>query len=49
MPTRTFSAHWIAHDGFRQAIRQHLEFETSAMDDYYQQLIASQPYKKDIL
>ena len=45
MPTRTFSAHWIAHEGFRDAIRQHLEFEANAMDDYYQQLIASQPYK----
>jgi predicted N-acyltransferase len=45
MPTRTFSAHWIAHQGFRDAIRKHLEFEANAMDDYYQQLIASQPYK----
>ncbi len=46
MPTRTFSAHWVAHEGFRDAIRQHLEHESAAMDDYYQQLIASQPYKK---
>ena len=45
MPTRTFSAHWIAHEGFRDAIRKHLEHEANAMDDYYQQLIASQPYK----
>lgn len=49
MPTQTFSAHWIAHDGFRQAIRQHLKYEASAMEDYYQQLIASQPYKHDKL
>ena len=45
MPTQTFSAHWIAHEGFRKAIHQHLEVEAAAMDDYYQQLIASQPYK----
>ena len=45
MPTRTFSAHWIAHEGFRSAIRQHLAHEANALDDYYQQLIASQPYK----
>jgi predicted N-acyltransferase len=46
MPTRTFSAHWIAHQGFRNAIRQHLEHEASAMDDYYQQLISAQPFKQ---
>ena len=46
MPTRTFSAHWIAHEGFRNAIRQHLQNEADAMDDYYQQLIASQPFKQ---
>ena len=46
MPTKTFSAHWIAHPGFRQAIGQHLEHEAAAMADYYQQLIASQPYKQ---
>jgi predicted N-acyltransferase len=46
MPTRTWSAHWIAHEGFRQAIRRHLEYEASAMDDYYQQLLASQPYRQ---
>jgi predicted N-acyltransferase len=46
MPKQTCSAHWIAHEGFRQAIRQHLEYEAAAMDDYYQQLITSQPYKR---
>jgi len=45
LPTRTFSAHWIAHDGFRTALRQHLDHEARAMDDYYQQLMASQPYR----
>ena len=45
MPTRTFSAHWIAHDGFRTALRRHIDHETKAMDDYYQQLMASQPYR----
>jgi predicted N-acyltransferase len=45
MPTRTFSAHWIPHPGFRDAIRQHLEHEAAAMDDYYQQLVSSQPFK----
>jgi len=46
MPKQTCSAHWIAHQGFRQAIRRHLEYEAAAMEDYYQQLIASQPYKQ---
>ena len=47
MPTRTLSSHWIADAGFRNAIAQHLQHETAAMDDYYQQLIASQPYKQN--
>ena len=47
MPTQTLSAHWIADEGFRQAIGRHLEYEASAMDDYYQQLVASQPYRQD--
>ena len=46
MPTRTRSAHWITHEGFRNALRHHIDHETRAMDDYYQQLIASQPYKQ---
>ena len=47
MPTRTFSAHWIQHEGFREAIGQHLKHEASAIDDYYQQLMASQPYRRE--
>ena len=46
MPTRTYSAHWIADPRFREAIAQHLMHEARALDDYYQQLIASQPYKR---
>ena len=45
LPTRTSSAHWIADARFRQAIGQHLKHEAAAMEDYYQQLIASQPYR----
>ncbi len=46
MPTRTRSAHWLVHEGFRDAIRRHLEYEDAALDDYYQQLMGSQPYRK---
>jgi predicted N-acyltransferase len=49
MPTRTVSGHWIAHDGFRNAIREHLRHETDALNDYYEQLILSQPYKQSRL
>lgn len=45
MPTRTWSAHWVGHDKFREAIGRHLQHEAIAMGDYYQQLIASQPYR----
>jgi predicted N-acyltransferase len=33
-PTRTTSAHWLAHDGFRSAIGRYLEREREAVDDY---------------
>ncbi len=46
MPTRTYSAHWIAHEAYRNAISQHLSHESRVLDDYYQQLMSSQPYKQ---
>jgi predicted N-acyltransferase len=33
-PTRTLSAHWLAHDGFRAAIARYLERERAAVDAY---------------
>ncbi|MEY2920054.1 MAG: hypothetical protein RL261_1359 [Pseudomonadota bacterium] len=33
-PTRTTSAHWLEHDGFRNAVARYLERERAAVDDY---------------
>jgi uncharacterized protein len=33
-PTRTTSAHWLEHAGFRNAIARYLERERAAVDDY---------------
>lgn len=44
LPTRTRSAHWIAHEGFRSALADHLEHEAAAMEEHGQQLEASSPY-----
>jgi hypothetical protein len=33
-PTRTTSAHWLEHAGFRNAVARYLERERAAVDDY---------------
>ena len=33
-PTRTTSAHWLEHPGFRNAVARYLERERAAVDDY---------------
>jgi len=33
-PTRTTSAHWLEHEGFRSAVGRYLERERQAVDDY---------------
>ncbi|MCW8964444.1 MAG: GNAT family N-acetyltransferase [Gammaproteobacteria bacterium] len=45
-PCITYSAHWISHPEFRDAINQFLEREGRAIEDYQQTLAASSPYKK---
>jgi len=45
LPTRTESAHYITHDGFRGAIEQFLEQEHKAMNEYGKQLSESTPYR----
>ncbi|HKK14707.1 MAG TPA: GNAT family N-acetyltransferase [Gammaproteobacteria bacterium] len=45
VPTPTWSAHWIAHPGFRDAIGDFLRRETPAMERYMQELTTHLPYK----
>jgi len=46
MPTPTYSAHWIAHPGLRQAIARYLEAETPAITDEAEALTEAAPFKK---
>ena len=47
MPALTYSQHWIAHPGFRSAIGEFLNRETTAMLDYAETLQRNKsPYKQ---
>ena len=45
LPTPTWSAHWVAHPGFAEAIQNFLDEETSAVTDYLGELEAHSPFK----
>jgi predicted N-acyltransferase len=45
LPTQTWSAHWIAHPQFRQAIEQFLQQERSYVDSYRDDLLDHSPFK----
>lgn len=46
VPVHTYSAHWIAHPGLRQAVRRYLESEAPAVVDEGEALMAATPFKK---
>jgi predicted N-acyltransferase len=45
-PTRTTSAHWLGHDGFRSAIGRYLEREREAVDDYIEASRQHLPFQR---
>ena len=45
LPTPTWSAHWVAHPGFADAIQNFLDEETSAVTDYLGELESHTPFK----
>jgi predicted N-acyltransferase len=45
LPTRTFSAHWLAHPSFADAIERFLERESGGIDDYISELNERNPFK----
>ncbi len=45
VPAPTYSAHWIAHPGLRNAVRRHLEAETPAVAEEAEVLKQSAPFK----
>ncbi|HHJ15548.1 MAG TPA: N-acetyltransferase [Gammaproteobacteria bacterium] len=46
LPTPTWSAHWIQHDGFRDIIARHLVQETRTMRDYIDELSGRSPFRR---
>ena len=47
MPTTTYSAHWVAHDGFRAAIERFLAAERSGIDAEINNIgTGANPFKK---
>ncbi|MGZ9033456.1 MAG: peptidogalycan biosysnthesis protein, partial [Rhodospirillales bacterium] len=47
LPFRTYSAHWIAHPGFRDALARYLEAERLAVEEEMAQLRAASPFRQD--
>ncbi len=47
VPTKTRSAHWIAHSGLRDAVQNYLEHERQAVDSDIAILTKHAPFRKD--
>ena len=45
LPTRTWSAHWLAHPAFADAIERFLEREKGGIDEYIDELNDRNPFK----
>ncbi|WP_426193111.1 GNAT family N-acetyltransferase [Massilia sp. DWR3-1-1] len=45
LPTRTWSAHWLAHPAFADAIERFLERENGGIDDYIDELTDRSPFR----
>ena len=46
LPVRTYSAHHIAHDGFKEAIERFLSAENHAVASECEAIMAESPYRK---
>ena len=47
LPVTTYSAHWIAHDGFRQAVEKFLRAEARGVFDEQNQIALASPFKQN--
>ena len=45
LPQQTWSAHWLAHPGFADAIERFLEREGSGISDYIEELNERNPFR----
>jgi len=46
LPTRTWSAHWLAEPGFREPIGHFLAHEVEAVEEYIGEMDARSPYRR---
>jgi predicted N-acyltransferase len=46
LPTRTWSAHWLAHPSFADAVERFLEREAGGIDEYIDELNDRNPFRK---
>jgi predicted N-acyltransferase len=46
MPVSTYSAHWLAHPAFADAVERFLERETAGVDNYLDHLAERSPFKR---
>ena len=46
LPTRTWSAHWLAHPSFADAVERFLQREAGGIDDYIDELNDRNPFRK---
>jgi len=46
MPIATYSAHWLAHPAFADAVERFLERETAGVDNYLDHLAERSPFKR---
>jgi predicted N-acyltransferase len=46
MPVPTYSAHWLAHPAFADAVERFLERETAGVDNYLDHLAERSPFKR---
>ena len=46
MPVTTYSAHWLAHPAFADAVERFLERERAGVDHYLDHLVARSPFKR---
>jgi predicted N-acyltransferase len=46
MPVATYSAHWLAHPAFADAVERFLERETAGVDNYLDHLAERSPFKR---
>ncbi len=46
MPTKTYSAHWIADGGFREAVRQYLDHERRTIEEDVEAMAELGPFKR---